>query len=309
MKALVIGFGSIGQRHARVLAAMGHDVAVVSRRPVDHPRLYGSLTEAVQGFQPDYVVIASRTNEHGDDLAQLAGLGFQGLVLVEKPLFEAAKPLPANRFQAAFVAYNLRFHPVIRALRDAVVQLGGKPVAVRAAVGQYLPFWRPGTDYRTSYSASAAQGGGVLRDLSHELDYLTWIFGNWRDLAALGGKLSSLEIDSEDTFAILARLSACPVVTLQLNYLDHTRMRDVVATFDGHTVRADLAAGTVSVDGVERHFVAGPDDTYLAQHAALLDGRHEDLCPLSGGLDINAMIDAAEKAAREGRWVQRGEYF
>ena len=72
MKALVIGFGSIGRRHARLLEELGVDVAVVSRRDVDAPKLYPTIAKAVMDWSPNYVVIASRTNEHRNDMATLA---------------------------------------------------------------------------------------------------------------------------------------------------------------------------------------------------------------------------------------------
>ncbi|MCK6499789.1 MAG: Gfo/Idh/MocA family oxidoreductase, partial [Nitrospira sp.] len=189
MKALVVGYGSIGQRHARVLDELGCEVAVVSRRPVEYPRRYDSLATALSGWRPGYVVIASRTNEHFDDLSALITADFAGRVLVEKPLFDVARQMPSNRFSHLAVAYNMRFHPLIMKLRDFLGQQK-RLVAAHIYVGQYLPQWRPSTDYRSSYSASRDLGGGVLRDLSHEIDYALWLFGSWRHLTALGGKFS-----------------------------------------------------------------------------------------------------------------------
>ena len=75
-------------------------------------------------------------------------------------------------------AYNLRFLPSLQAYRERI-QFGviGKVLSVRCEIGQYLPSWRPGSDYRQAVSASRALGGGALLELSHEIDYLRWIFG------------------------------------------------------------------------------------------------------------------------------------
>ena len=133
-------------------------------------------------------------------------------------------------------------------------------------------------DYRKSYSASAEQGGGVLRDLSHELDYLTWILGGWSRVGALGGKLSSLESDSEDVFAMLLVTPACPVVTLQLNYLDRPGRRTVIVNTNDHTLEADLIAGTLTVDCNREAFTIERDDTYRMMHAAVLAADTQVLC-------------------------------
>ena len=86
MKTLVVGYGSIGSRHARLLTSLGCEVAVVSSRDIDHPVRYRTLADALS-WKPDYVVIANRTSQHYQTLKELAASGFTGTVLVEKPLF------------------------------------------------------------------------------------------------------------------------------------------------------------------------------------------------------------------------------
>lgn len=172
MKTLVVGYGSIGKRHCDVLGTLGAEVAVVSRRPVDLPHVYAGLQDAVRNFKPAYVVIASRTSEHHADLTALATCEFSGRVLVEKPLYDVPSATPTHAFEALKVAYNLRFHPALRRLHEL---LEGKTVLSAVAyVGSYLPDWRPGRDYRNTGSAKSAFGGGALRELSHELDYVLW---------------------------------------------------------------------------------------------------------------------------------------
>lgn len=301
MKALVVGYGSIGVRHARLLKGLGHDVAVVSRRAVEADRVYPSIAEAVPDFAPGYAVVASRTHEHRGDLAALADAGFGGTVLVEKPLFERADELPDHDFADLFVAYNLRFHPALGRFKEILDET--KPYAVHATVGQYLPDWRPGTDYRLGYSARKAEGGGVLRDLSHELDYLNWMLGGWTRLTALGGHVSDLEIDSDDAFSLLFETRRCPVVTLNMNYLDSTLRRQVLALTDNGSILADLVADTVEFRGKTESFKAGRDDTYIAQHKAALAGDAGTLCTLAEGLAVVGMIDAAETAAARREWA------
>ncbi len=303
MRALVIGFGSIGRRHARLLVELGLEVAVVSRREVDFPDRFASTPEAVDAWRPDYVVVASRTDEHLDDFKALAGAGFGGTVLVEKPLFAALSEIPPHAFERVHVAYNLRFHPVIAALKAVLEDHG--VVAVHAYVGHYLPDWRPDTDYRRGWRSIKALGGGVLRDLSHELDYVNWMLGGWLRLTASGGHLSALEIDSDDVFSILLETDRCPLATVQLNFLDSVLHRRIVALTDSGTARADLVAGTIEFKGNTERFTVGRDDTYLAQHRAALNGEDGVLCSLAEGFEVTAMIEAAERAARDRVWVGR----
>ena len=294
MKALVIGYGSIGSRHVRLLQDLGLTVAVVSRRAIDHENVYPSIASAIHDFKPEYCIIASRTREHLDDFTILAGTGFSGKVLVEKPLFASNCAVPDNTFSHIYVAYNLRFHPVLQ--RFSALLANTRPYFVHAYVGQYLPDWRPGTDYRQSYSAIRAEGGGVLRDLSHELDFLNWILGGWHNLTALGGKVSDLDIDSDDVFSILFETKRCPVVSANLNYLDPKLTRQILALTNHGAIRADLANGTVTFEDKTEHFVVDRDTSYIAQHNAVI-GNGSCLCTLAEGLAVTKMIEASERAA------------
>ncbi len=303
MKALVIGYGSIGARHARLLAELGCATAVVSRRQVDFPIVYPDLVSALSGHRPDYVVVANSTNQHHETVRELASAGFDGSVLVEKPLFDHCQPIPAAGFARFFVAYNLRFHPVIQRLREILA--GEKLLSVQTYVGQYLPDWRPGTDYRQSYSASAAYGGGALRDLSHELDYLGWLCGDWTALTALGGHVSALEIDSDDLFVLLMQSERCPVVTIQVSYLDRVARRRIVINTQEHTIEADVLNGTLAINGVTESLVVERDQTYREMHQAMLSEDFANLCTAEAALATLQLIESAESANRERKWVTR----
>lgn len=304
-RALVVGYGSIGQRHARVLAGIGCEVAVVSRRAVDHPRVHGGLPAALAACEPAYVVVADRTAEHRDTLAVLATQGYCGRVLVEKPLFGAPAALPEHRFAFSGVAYNLRFHPLVQHLRE-LLRIDERVVSANFYVGQYLPQWRPGSDYRTGYSARRSEGGGVLRDLSHELDLATWLLGDWTRLTAHGGHFSPLEIDSDDSYVVLMSTARCPSVTVQMNYLDRRVKREVVINTACRTLCLDFVAGTLAIDG-EIAFTAAPDrdHTYRAEHLAMLAGDMSTLCTLAEGHALLATMAAAEVASCDKKWMEK----
>lgn len=302
MRALVIGQGSIGQRHARLLQELGCAVAVVTRGASVH-RCYRSVSDAVTAERLDYVVIANETARHRAALTELAAADFRGIVLVEKPLFDAVHPMPAHCFKRAAVAYNLRFHPVVLALRGEIQ--GRRVVSAEIYAGQWLPDWRPGTDYRTSYSARVAEGGGVLRDLSHELDLITWLFGPWSRLTALGGRRGELEIDADDTWSVLLEMASGAAVTLQINYLDRPGRRRLTVVTPDTTLSADVSAGALTRNDVSREFAVERDQTYSAQHTCLLNGTGGEPCTIDNGLDVVSTIAAIERSARERCWIER----
>jgi len=302
MKVIVIGYGSIGSRHASVLTELGCRVALVSRRNIDFDLSYSSLKEALVEEQPEYVIIANQTSEHFETLKTLTELGFEGTILIEKPLFQFARPLSNSWGDNIFVAYNLRFHPLIQKLNDFLKS--ENIISILAYVGQYLPEWRPQQNYRMHYSAKKEEGGGVLRDLSHELDYLNWICGGWQTITAIGGHYSHLEIDSDDSFSIMMTTERCPSVMIQMNYLDRISQRKIVVNTDLHTINVDFIKGTFQVDAEIDQVKVERNDTYLAQHQSILDHQFEKLCTLAEGMDIMKMIHAIEDSAytNQKRW-------
>ena len=303
MHALVIGYGSIGARHARLLSALGFSTAVVSARTIDFPIVFDHLMEALLIHRPDYVVIANSTQQHYDTLLRIAACGYAGLVLVEKPLFDYVRPIPSSCFSRLLVAYNLRWHPALQRLRASIA--GQTVLSAQAYVGQYLPDWRPQTDYRQSYSASAARGGGVLRDLSHELDYLGWILGPWKSVAAIGGHFSPLLIDSDDLYAILLQYERCPAVTLQMSYIDRVAQRRVVVNTVDHTYELDFVRGTFACDGTLEQIFVERDHTYREMHRAVLNSDFSDFCSEGDGVRIMDLIAAIERANERKEWVTR----
>lgn len=304
MKALVIGYGSIGQRHARLLTEMECEVAVVSRRSVDFSPHYFALVQVLADWQPGYVVVANRTNEHLGTLKTLGQHDFRGRLLLEKPLFDRVSELPNHSFSLVAVAYNLRCHPLLMTLKS-LLDDSAQLVTANIYVGSYLPDWRPDTDYRQSYSAIKAQGGGVLRDLSHELDCALWLFGSWRRLTASGGRLSPLEIDSDDAYTLLMETQRCPLVSIDMNYLDRVPRREILVNTAQHTIRVDLINNTIAIDGVQDSVTVARDDTYRAEHQAMLTGNAEGLCTLDEAMETLVTIEAAEHAAASHIWIER----
>lgn len=303
LRSLVIGFGSLGARHARILEGLGHSVSIVSRRRLagDRP-VFASLDEALAHGSFDHAVIAVETAQHHAALTALADAGHSGSVLVEKPLFAAPALPPAHGFRAAGVGYNLRFHPAVQALSAA---LDNRPAEIADLyVGQWLDDWRPGRSAVTTYSALQAAGGGVLRDLSHELDLITWLFGPWQRVAALGGRLSTVTVDADDAWGIILACERCPVVTLQMNYLDRIPKRTIRIQNNGHTLAADLIANRFAGGDQPQAYAIDRDATYLALHQALLAGSGA-VASLEDGLAIVELIAAIEQAARERRWIER----
>jgi predicted dehydrogenase len=298
----VVGAGSIGSRHQRILKQLGHQVSVVSANSPDAD--FRSMSDALERESFDYVVIASQTSQHVTDLSALINNRFSGRVLIEKPLFEKLHTLEDNNFSFAAVGYNLRFHPAIVWLKDTLPKLG-KLSSANFYVGQYLPTWRPDSDYRKSSSARDISGGGVLRDLSHELDLVQYLFGDWQQLTAVGGKFSDLEIATDDTFSILMTSTNCNAISVQLNYIDRIKQRYITINGNNGTVSIDLISNTAKFNDLDVKFSVNADDSYVAQHLAVISNDSQNTCSLSEALKVVETIQAIEKSAEKLKWISQ----
>lgn len=304
-KCLVIGFGSVGMRHARILHQAGHDVSVVSRRSLAVDKCFSNIPEAVECQKPAYVVVSNETSAHFETVRALAECGYSGQVLIEKPIFGRLSVFPDNMFSAVYCAYHLRFHPLLVRLREALA--GERILTFNSYVGQYLPDWRPDTDYRSGYSAQANLGGGALADLSHELDFANWVMGGWCAVAARGGHYSDLEITSDDCFSILLETRRCHVATVHLNYLNREKFRQFLVNTDVATYRVDLVSGIFTRNEISDISVVEHDAPYMAMHNAILN---PDLpgdtapypCTLNEALDVVELMEAARSCAGTYNW-------
>ncbi len=263
---------------------------------------YSTIEEAIESEYPEYIVVANETYLHEEMLTRIQDTGYDQRILVEKPLF--AKMTSKNyHFSSLYVGYNLRFHPIIQKLFELLKS--EQIISVNAYVGQYLPTWRPNTDYTKGYSADVTKGGGVIRDLSHELDYLNFLFGNWAEMTASGGQISDLSIQSDDYFSVLYQTQTGINVSVEMNYLDRIIQRQLVIQTNEHTFKADLIGQKIQIDSEIIRFKVDRDETYLNQHIALLNNHVDMLCDLQGGLDIVRMIEVAEQCSKEKVWIKK----
>ena len=293
MNALVIGYGSIGSRHVKVLKSLGVDVDVVSRRKVDYEQSWPSVSSAFKDNSFDYIVIASRTNEHHSDLLELFSLGYNNNILIEKPLFDKPYNIALDNPNNIYVGYNLRFHPFIRLIKKLVLKK--KIWNINVICGSYLPDWRKGRKYQKSYSAQK-KSGGVLLDLSHELDYLKWIFGNFKPVYFNYRKVSNLKINSYDNLSLIADGKNKVNIQLYLNYFFKKPMRQILIDGKDLSINADLISNTMYVykkNNFKKYLLNNFDVNimYKNEHKEIINNKIKDICIYKEGIETMQIID------------------
>ncbi|MBE5870292.1 MAG: Gfo/Idh/MocA family oxidoreductase [Lachnospiraceae bacterium] len=225
MKFLMIGLGSIGQRHLRNIRRIyGEDAQIIAyrvrglqrtfsdtmqiRKNVSleeefRIRSFGDLQEALLE-KPDIAFITNPTNMHIPCAIQCAKAGCH--LFLEKPVSDSEEGLKELQTIAKeegikiFVGYQNRLNPAIARLKALLEnkQLG-VILNVRSVVGERLVTMHTYEDYKETYMARKDMGGGVVTNqMVHEMDYLRYLLGNPKDVYAVGGTLGNLGIDVED---------------------------------------------------------------------------------------------------------------
>jgi predicted dehydrogenase len=296
---LIVGYGSIGKRHARNLLAMGIKPLVLTHYPDGNDACFFSNLANIPR-EVEYGVIASPTVRHHADFEALCRHGCRK-ILIEKPVAidvswaESIKELATHYGVTAYCAYNLRFMKVFDRIREVVEQHKTDIRLVDIVSGQYLPEWRPYRDYRDSYSAHRDQGGGVDLDISHEIDYMSWIFGPPLKIElAIKDKISSLDIDSPDCFMGIYRYSAF-FVRVQLDYIRKKERTLRIIGEHSNIIDVDFINCRMfiydKVEPPEAYFDI--DKSYEKElHAFLWNSDSEHLASLDEGIDVLNLLRA-----------------
>lgn len=307
MKVLLIGFGSIGRRHYDVLKAFStiSEIHVVTKQTLTEMTTFTCLDDVSNLEQYDYFLIASETSKHFEQLNWLNERVANKKIFCEKPLFEKNQRFKNSR-NDIFVGYVLRFHPLLQQLKSLIEVEGQTILSLNVSCGSYLPDWRTNIDYRESYSAKKSQGGGVLLDLSHELDYTNWITGGLTDIKSFQTKVSNLEIDSDDFVAMIATTKERGGVNLSIDYFSKLSHRKLLLNTNEFTLELDLIKNTMT-----QTFLSGEVESYETlslERNYLFEQMHNDIlfnsppkfaCDLKSGLEVMAIIQTIQDENNE----------
>ena len=298
----IIGGGSIGLRHNKILKDLGWETVVITSRQDLSTLTANNLGEAFDAQNISHVLVANETQKHLSAIRGLNELGFKGNVLVEKP-FAIHEISDLSQFASVHCAFNLRFHPGIKALSEWTKT--NQALSIEAYAGQHLSTWRPGRNHKETYSASKRMGGGVLRDLSHELDYLSWIFGRPVGVFALGGRSGNLTIDSDDNWTIVMQTATNCTISLQLNYFDKPGGRFIKVISEDSSFNFDFVSGSLGFSGSEQHIEVERDYTYTQMLNSWVNGDYSSLSSSTQAIEIEKLILDIERSAATKEWISR----
>lgn len=292
IKVVIIGYGSAGRRHARILEKNFNHVQIyiLSKQKIRKFYTFKKISY-IKEINPSYIIIASETFSHLSQLRYLEKNFTNKKILVEKPLFHGLYDLKIKK-NNVFVNYNLRFHPYILKLKKILKK--EKIYDIKFLTNSYFPNWRNNVSYKKNYTTLKSKGGGVILDLSHELDIIISIFNKISIEYASYGKKSNLTKDTEDYFKFIGKFKKTNIA-LDINYYSRNELRLILVDSENFSIYLDLKNNIFRINKDKTSIIIkkkySQDFTFLKTHQAIINGDGKNLlCKLNDGLKVLKMI-------------------
>lgn len=329
MKILVVGCGSIGKRHIRNLISINAGEVIAcdtSERKLDEVRkefsikAFSDIEEALNMDEYSAAFICTPPSYHVKQALKFLELGMH--CFIEKPLSNSLEGIDdlinmANSKQKTVtIGYNIRFSPQLRKIKKTIDNgLIGDILSLRASSGYYLPYWRPNEDYRKGYGSKEEQGGGIVFDASHEIDYVRYLLGEVDEVFAVCKKLSSLEIDTEDFAEITMHHRNGAYSQIHLDYLQTNYRRSCEIIGESGMLVWDINERVLKQYGrkdKEYHVYyeglnANVNDMYIEEvrhFFRCVNGEEEPLVTINEGKRIQEIIMKIKESSVKKRFLQ-----
>ena len=320
----IIGLGSIGQRHLRLAKELQPKLNIIAVRSgmgkkVEEEKLLNavvhSLDEAID-YGIEASIIATPAVYHVKQAIELMERGIH--VLIEKPLSHSLDNInelfktQKKSKSVCLVGYCLRYDPGALKFNELLNNNKiGQILHVQIDCGSYLPDWRKGQDYRQSVSAQAELGGGVLLELSHELHYIRWFFGNMKSVSAKIQNSGALDIDVEDSADIIFEAEQGYSVSAHLDFNSRSIRRKCIARCSNGDLIWDIVANKViwqPTDGLEEVEMYENDRDYIYREQLkhffdCIENKKRPSVSIHDGAFVLNMIESAKKSHKIGKKV------
>ncbi len=297
LKVVIIGYGSAGRRHARLINKYFKktEIHILTNQKIKKFNSFKNLEE-IRKINPDYIIIASETINHLSQLKYLENNFKNKKILIEKPLFHKLSNLTFKK-NNIFINYNLRFNPYIQRLKKFLNKK--KIYDLKLITNSYLPNWRKNISYKKNYSVDKSKGGGVILDLSHDIDLIITLFDKIIINHVSFGKKSDLTRNSED-FLCLYATSNKVNISLDVNYYSRNELRLILVDGKNFSLNIDLRNNIFKLFKNNKVYKLtkkySQDFTFLKTHQSIIFGKNEkSLCTISEGLKVLRFIKKIKK--------------
>jgi predicted dehydrogenase len=289
-KVLIIGSGSIQKTHVKVLRLINKNIII---HTIPTRKNLKSELKTLKKFNPEYIVVCSPSSFHYRHFLFIEKNFQNKIVLIEKPLFIKFYSIDKNLNNKYFVGYNLRFHPVITYLKNFLKKKN--ILSINVISHSFLPSWRK-KNYKHSVSAKKKLGGGVLLELSHELDFLKWLFKKIKILQVYNKQISKLKINTDDILNLSGKVNNKSFFNLNINFFSRINCRKIKVDGNNFSIEGDLINNIIKIvidDKEDLKIFKNFDikNTFRSLHLELMSQKLKHSCTIFEGLELMKLID------------------
>jgi len=231
LNLLVIGCGSIGERHIYNLKKMG--VKKLAICDIDKQRSnYVSKKYKIKNFydlnsalayKPDVSFICTYPTSHVSIAKNC--IQSNSHVFIEKPISSNLKGV-RNLLQTAdrrgvkvAVGYNTRFDKGLNLIKKQLQKSKIFPLlSIHSQFGNNIRYWHPGTKFQEHYILK--KGSGIILDDSHEYDYIRWLLNDEVDSVYCQiKKMKSIKTQTDSLASFLLKFKNGVIANLITDYV------------------------------------------------------------------------------------------
>ncbi len=293
-KILIIGQGSAGQNHFGALKSINKKAQIILTSSRNFMKTFKNKNyEKLRKLNPDLFVVCSPATTHFKFIKLIESHFTKKNILIEKPLFSKREKTLKNLKNNYFVGYNLRFHPILQFLKDYIK--GKKFFFIRVICSSFLPKWRNKKKYSNTVSANKRFGGGVKLELSHEMDYLRWIFGKIKIINSFNKKISNLKINVDDVLCLHGIIKNKIFLNLDLNFFSRIDIRKIFIDGNDFSLQADLLSNKIKIIEKNKRKIIikrfNLKQTFINEHLDILKKR-KFICTFKEALENQKILEA-----------------
>lgn len=298
-KIAIIGYGSIAKRHASNLKKYFNykDLLIVSSQKINKFSSTRKISFLIEK-KITHIIVANETYKH-IKVVKFIEENFENVnVLIEKPIFEKNYNLKRLK-NFYYIGYNLRFHPIIKYLKKNISNK--KVLSTNILCKSYLPTWR-NREFNKTYSGKKEFGGGVLLELSHELDYIQYLFGNFKILFKNLKKTINKKLNFKDSALIIGKTRDNNIILIDLDLFSYKNIRKIEIRTKNIIYECDLNKNTIQKNYKNNKKIIiknetnnyDINDTYVDEIKSFLTNK-KLLPKFNDGINTLRLIDEIEK--------------
>jgi len=316
MKALFIGLGGVGQRHLRILKSLYPNIQIGSVRSRGNTfeigddlkinknvniiekykiTVFPTISKALE-FVPDFAIVANPTSFHISSTTKLIKNKIP--VLLEKPISNNMRglkkllKLSKKNKTTVMVGYMMRFNPCVIQLKKYINKnVLGNLYSIIVTINSFMPEWHKYEGYNDFYAGQKKLGGGVVLTEIHELDIISWMFGKPKKIFVVGGKLSNLDLDVEDTVGILMeqRVGRRNIpVSVNMSFVQRAPIRNFLLLGEKGSLEWNILKNTLKYNNYKDHIYKennflnfDRNDMFVSQMSHFINCLHTKKIPIT----------------------------